>query len=89
MKYKIPKRERNGILMKGRHYSIIIRELREDHDYRQKEVAAVLGIDQRVYSRYETAVSAMPVHHLIELCKFYGVSMDYIVGLSDKKDKSL
>lgn len=51
--------------MKEKHYSEIIRELREDHDYRQKEIAAVLGIDQRVYSRYETAVSAMPVYHLI------------------------
>lgn len=71
--------------MKGRHYSAIIRELREDHDYKQKEVAAVLGIDQRVYSRYETGVSAMPVHHLIRLCEFYEVSMDYIVGLRDRE----
>lgn len=71
--------------MKERHYSVVMRELREDNDYRQKEIAAVLGIDQRVYSRYETAVTAMPVHHLIALCKFYGVSMDYMVGLSDRK----
>lgn len=71
--------------MKERHYSAIMRELREDNDYKQKEIAAVLGIDQRVCSRYETAVTAMPVHHLITLCKFYGVSMDYIVGLHDKK----
>lgn len=70
--------------MKNRHYSIIMRELREDHDYKQKEIAAVLGIDQRVYSRYETAVSAMPVRHLITLCQFYGVSMDYMVGLESK-----
>lgn len=73
--------------MKNRHYSVIMRELREDNDYKQKEIAAVLGIDQRVYSRYETAVSAMPVHHLITLCQFYGVSMDYMVGLDDKKIK--
>lgn len=72
--------------MKSRHYSAIIRELREDHDYKQKEIAAVLGIDQRVYSRYETGVSAMPVYHLIRLCEFYKVSMDYIVGLCDKAD---
>ena len=71
--------------MKNRHYSVVMRELREDNDYRQKEIAAVLGIDQRVYSRYETAVSAMPVYHLIALCKFYGVSMDSMVGLSEKK----
>ena len=74
--------------MKEKHYSEIIRELREDHDYKQKEIAAVLGIDQRVYSRYETAVSAMPVHHLIKLCRFYGVSMDYVVGLSSEGGES-
>lgn len=74
--------------MKEKHYSEIIRELREDHDYRQKEIAAVLGIDQRVYSRYETAVFAMPVHHLIKLCRFYGVSMDYVVGLSGEEGES-
>ncbi|MDE5679683.1 MAG: helix-turn-helix domain-containing protein [Lachnospiraceae bacterium] len=51
-------------------------------------MAAVLGIDQRVYSRYETSASAMPVHHLIKLCRFYGVSMDYVVGLSNERGKS-
>ncbi|MDE5802543.1 MAG: helix-turn-helix domain-containing protein [Lachnospiraceae bacterium] len=66
-----------------------MKELREDNDYRQKEVAAALGIDQRGYSRYETAVSAMPVHHLITLCEFYGVSMDYMVGLDDRKERNL
>ena len=75
--------------MKNKHYSVIMKELREDNDYRQKEVAAVLGIDQRVYSRYETAVSAMPVHHLITLCEFYRVSMDYMVGLDDRKERNL
>ncbi len=75
--------------MKNKHYSIIMKELREDNDYKQKEVAALLGIDQRVYSRYETAVTAMPVHHLITLCEFYGVSMDYMVGLDDRKGRNL
>lgn len=74
--------------MRHKHYSAIMKELRKDNDYGQKEIAAVLGIDQRVYSRYETAVSAMPVHHLITLCEFYGVSMDYMVGLDDRKRRS-
>lgn len=74
--------------MENKHYSVIMRELREDNDYKQKEVAAVLGIDQRVYSRYETATCAMPVHHLITLCKFYGVSMDYMVGLDNRKNRN-
>lgn len=71
--------------MKSGNYAIIMRELREDHDYRQKEVAAVLGIDQRAYSRYETGVCDIPVQYLIRLCEFYGVSMDYMVGRDDKK----
>ena len=75
--------------MKNKHYLVIMKELREDNDYKQKEVAAALGIDQRVYSRYETAVSAMPVYHLITLCEFYGVSMDYMVGLDDRKERNL
>lgn len=75
--------------MKNRNYAVVMRELREEYGYGQKEVAAFLGIDQRVYSRYETAVSAMPVHHLVRLCEFYGVSMDYIVGRDNWKSGKL
>ena len=63
-----------------------MRSLREDHDYTQKYVAYKLGIDQRAYSTYETGKREMQVHKLYMLCELYGVSMDYMVGRSDKKN---
>ena len=57
-----------------------LRDLREDADKAQKEIAAVLGIDQRTYSNYETGKREIPVHDLITLANFYGVSIDFIVG---------
>jgi len=55
-------------------------ELRVDHGFVQKEVAALLGIDQRVYSNYETGKREIPVRFLMILADRYGVSIDYIVG---------
>ena len=55
-------------------------DLREDNDMTQKEVAALLGIDQRVYSTYETGKRDIPLSHLMVLADFYGVSVDYILG---------
>lgn len=60
-----------------------LRDLREDKDLAQKEVAAHLGIDQRVYSNYETGKREIPVHLVIKLAKFYNTSTDYILELSD------
>ena len=51
-----------------------LRDLREDKDLAQKEVAAHLGIDQRVYSNYETGKREIPVHLVIKLAKFYNTS---------------
>lgn len=55
-------------------------DLRQDHDMTQKEVAALLGIDQRVYSNYETGKREIPIRHLIVLADYYKMSIDYIVG---------
>ena len=60
-----------------------LRYLREDKDLAQKEVAAHLGIDQRVYSNYETGKREIPVHLVIKLAKFYNTSTDYILELRD------
>lgn len=60
-----------------------LRDLREDKDLAQKEVAAHLGIDQRVYSNYETGKREIPVHLIIKLAKFYNTSTDYILELRD------
>ena len=57
-----------------------LKDLREDHDLMQKQVAALLGIDQRVYSTYETGKREIPVHHLIALADYYGTSTDYLLG---------
>jgi len=61
-----------------------LRDLREDHDLVQKEVAAQLGIDQRVYSNYETGKREIPVRHLLRLATIYGTSVDYILGLTNQ-----
>ena len=62
-----------------------IRDLREDHDKTQQEIAEVLGTSQTMYARYERGANELPLRHLITLCKYYGVSADYILGLSDKQ----
>ncbi|MBR5448889.1 MAG: helix-turn-helix transcriptional regulator [Clostridia bacterium] len=64
-----------------------MRDLREDHDMTQQEVADVLGTSQTMYARYERGANELPIHHLITLCKLYGVSADYILGLSDFTQK--
>lgn len=62
-----------------------IRDLREDADLKQKEIAAVLGIDQRVYSNYEIGKREIPVHLLILLADYYDTTIDYLVGRTDTK----
>ena len=58
-----------------------IRDLREDRDLKQSDIAKVLGTTQQVYSRYEMGINEMPIRHLITLCRYYNVSADYILGL--------
>lgn len=57
-----------------------LKDLREDHDLVQKEVAAYLGIDQRVYSNYETGKRELPTRFVIALADFYNTSTDYVLG---------
>ena len=66
----------------------MIKDLREDHDMLQKEIASLLGISQQYYSEYENGNRTITINHLITLSKFYGTSIDYIVGLSDQKNMS-
>lgn len=63
-----------------------LKSLRIDRDLYQKDIAKVLGIDQQYYSKYEMGKNELPLRHLITLCKFYNVSADYILGLSDDLD---
>ena len=62
-----------------------IRDLREDSDKTQNDIAEVLGTSQTMYARYERGANELPIHHLLVLCKYYKVSADYILGLTDKK----
>ena len=66
-----------------KNYWEIMRDLREDHDLTQAQVAQLLQTTQQVYSRYENGVNEMPIRHLITLCQFYHVSADYLLGLQD------
>lgn len=56
-----------------------LRDLREDNDLKQTDVAEYLGIAQTVYSRYERGFQTIPIEHLIKLADFYKVSIDYIL----------
>ncbi len=65
-------------------YVTRIRNLREDNDKTQQDIANYLKTSQTMYSRYERGENELPIHHLIALCRYYGVSADYILCLTDK-----
>ena len=65
-------------------YIKCIRDLREDNDKTQLEVASYLGTSQTMYARYERGANELPIRHLIKLCQLYKVSSDYILGLTDE-----
>ena len=62
-----------------------IRDLREDKDLTQRQIAAILGMSQTGYSKYETGENDVPTHILIKLADFYKTSTDYILGLTDER----
>ncbi len=63
-----------------------IRDLREDFDLKQKELADVLGISQRTYSHYENGTRKIPLDILVTLADYYNCSTDYLLGRTRKKD---
>ena len=62
-----------------------IRDLREDNDLTQKQIAEYLHIAQNTYSQYENGQRQLPIDALIALAKYYKTSTDYILGLTDNK----
>lgn len=64
-----------------------IRDLREDNDKTQAEVAGVLGLKQPQYARYENGTNEIPLRYFILLARYYGVSLDYLAGESDEPGK--
>ena len=60
-----------------------LKSIREDNDIRQKDIAKYLNVSQNTYSQYETGVIALTAEVLIKLSKFYNVSVDYLLDLTD------
>ena len=65
-----------------------LKDLREDKDLFQKDIATMLNISQQYYSEYETGKRSIPVELLVILSKFYEVSTDYILDLTNKKERN-
>ncbi|MBP1533538.1 MAG: helix-turn-helix transcriptional regulator [Ruminococcus sp.] len=63
-----------------------LRDLREDRDLNQTQIAELLFTSQTVYSRYERGARSIPVEHLLILADYYNVSTDYILGRTNKKE---
>ncbi len=71
-----------------KNYYERMRDLREDRDLRQADMAEALGLtNQQAYQRYEAGRALMPIHLLIKVAIFYNVSLDYLCGLTDDKRK--
>lgn len=64
-----------------------LKELREDADISQKVLAEYLQVKQNTYSQYENEKRQLPIDMLIKLARYYNVTTDYILGLTEKKDR--
>lgn len=64
-----------------------LKDLREDHDKTQADIAALLGTVQQQYHKYEAGKQELPMHHFITLARYYNVSLDYLAGLIDTPRK--
>ena len=69
------------------HFYQRLKDLREDADKTQSEIADLLGTVRQQYAKYESGVQELPMHHFITLAKLYNVSLDYLAGLIDKPRK--
>lgn len=62
-----------------------IKELREDSDTMQKELATYLNVKQNTYSQYENGQRQIPIEALVKLAEYYNTSTDYLLGLTDER----
>ena len=60
-----------------------LKDLREDSDKNQSQIAEILGMKRQQYARYESGLQEIPLHHFITLARYYNVSLDYLAGLID------
>ena len=70
------------------YYTERLKELREDHDLTQEQVANAIGVKREQYRRYETGVNEIKASHIIQFVKLYHVTADYLLGLSNDKNGS-
>ncbi len=68
-------------------YCRIMRDLREDADMTQQQVAEYLGTSQTMYARYERGANELPIRHLQALCRLYHVTADYLLGIQEETDR--
>ena len=71
------------------YYLQRLKDLREDKDLQQTDIAKLLKTTQPQYSRYETGERELPIRHLVTLADFYGVSADYILGRTNIKELNI
>ena len=62
-----------------------LKEIREDKDYKQSDIAKVLNTTPHQYSKYELSLQVIPVERLVKLAKFYNTSVDYLIGLNNER----
>ena len=65
------------------YYYRRLRDMREDHDLTQSDVAKILNTAREQYNKYELGKQEIPFHHVITLAKYYKVSIDFLAGLTD------
>ena len=68
------------------YYYRRLRDMREDHDLTQSDVAKILNTAREQYNKYELGKQEIPFHHVITLAKYYKVSIDFLAGLTDGLD---
>ncbi|MFQ7268737.1 MAG: helix-turn-helix domain-containing protein [Clostridium sp.] len=68
------------------YYTRRIRDIREDNDLTQQQIAEILGTSQTMYARYERGANELPIRHLIKLAEYYRLSTDYLLGLTNEKN---
>lgn len=61
-----------------------LKDIREDHELTQTQIAKILNMKQQQYARYENGVNEIPFEHIIKLAKYYNVSIDYLANLTDE-----
>ncbi len=60
-----------------------LKDIREDSDKKQEDIALILNITRQQYQLYESGKREMPMHHFVTLAKYYNISLDYLAGLTD------